>query len=241
MSSWVYNEARHCGVDYSDFTQANGYDSRHQKFRNFEKEFSDMLEFLSLENLREKTIIDLGCGTGATAIHASHKFKKVYAVDVAKPMISQARQKAEAESIKNIEFINAGFLSYEHKGAPADIVMTRAALHHLPDFWKQIALLKLNSMLKMDGILYIFDIVFGFEPPEYKSVIDNWITFFELKAGKDFRKEAVTHIRDEFSTFGWIVEGMLNKAGFKIERSRTVDGFATEYCCKKTNSINHNR
>jgi putative AdoMet-dependent methyltransferase len=239
MSSWIYNEARRCGVDYSDDAQAQGYDNRHQKFRDFEKEFADMLEFVGQENTQEKTIIDLGCGTGATTTPASRRFRKVYAVDISRPMLSLARQKAEAASITNIEFINAGFLSYEHKGDPADIVMTRAAFHHLPDFWKQIALLKMNMMMKMEGILYIFDIVFGFAPAEYKSVIDNWISYFELKAGKEFRKEAETHIRDEFSTFGWILEGMLGKAGFHIEKSRTVDGFTTEYCCKKTTSFNH--
>lgn len=95
----------------------------------------------------------------------------------------------------------------------------------------------MNRMLKMEGILYIFDIVFGFEPVEYKNVIENWISYFELKAGKEFRKEAETHIRDEFSTFGWILEGMINKAGFLIEKSRTVDGFMTEYCCKKISEI----
>jgi putative AdoMet-dependent methyltransferase len=241
MNPWLFDETRHCGVDYSNNAQAQGYDSRHQKFRDFEKEFLAMLEFIGRENTQEKTIIDLGCGTGATAIHASQNFKKVYAVDISEPMILQARQKAEADSIKNIEFVNAGFLSYEHKDTPADVLMTRAAFHHLPDFWKQIALLKMNRMIKMEGVLYIFDVVFGFEPAEFKTVIENWISYFELKAGKEFRKEAETHIRDEFSTFSWILEGMISKAGFFIEKSRTVDGFTTEYCCKKIKEVYYNK
>jgi putative AdoMet-dependent methyltransferase len=237
MNSWIYDETKHCGVDYSDEKQASAYDNQHQKFRNYEKEFLDLLDFLALENIAEKTVIDFGCGTGAIAIYASQRFKKVYAVDVAKQMILQARKKAESDNLKNIEFINAGFLSYEHNDAPADIVITKAAFHHLPDFWKQIALLKINKMIKMGGMFYIFDVVFNFDPIEYKNKIENWVSDFELKAGIEFRKEVETHIRDEFSTFGWILEGMLKKAGFLIEKKRTADGFTTEYCCKKITEV----
>jgi len=93
-------------------------------------------------------------------------------------MINCARNKAQKQGITNIEFINAGFLSYEHKFELADIILSKAALHHLPDFWKQIALLKMNKMLKMDGILYLFDIVFHFPPSEYEEKINNWISHF---------------------------------------------------------------
>ncbi|HCY36201.1 MAG: class I SAM-dependent methyltransferase [Candidatus Margulisiibacteriota bacterium] len=231
MNTWIYNEFKHCGVDYADVKQAENYDNQHQKFRNYEQELIGMIEFLSLQNTQEMTLIDLGCGTGATAILASAKFKRIYAVDVSEVMINQAKTKMA--TINNIEFINSGFLSYEHKAEPADIVLTKAAFHHLPDFWKQIALINMNKMLKPGGILYIFDIVFHFEPTEYKNKINDWVTGFEIKAGKEFRTEVETHIRDEFSTFNWVMEGMLKKAGFIIEKSRTSDGFITEYFCKK--------
>jgi len=231
MNTWTYNEFKHCGVDYADVKQAENYDNQHQKFRNYEQELIGMIEFLSLQNTQEMTLIDLGCGTGATAILASAKFKRIYAVDVSEVMINQAKTKMA--TINNIEFINSGFLSYEHKAEPADIVLTKAAFHHLPDFWKQIALINMNKMLKLGGILYIFDIVFHFEPTEYKNKINDWVTGFEIKAGKEFRTEVETHIRDEFSTFNWVMEGMLKKAGFIIEKSRTSDGFITEYFCKK--------
>src|SRR5215475_7731072 len=43
----------------------------------------------------------------------------------------------------NVEVLRAGFLSYEHAGPPADFVYSRYALHHLPDFWKAVALARL--------------------------------------------------------------------------------------------------
>ena len=237
MTNWVYDEFKHCGVDYSDEKQAENYDNQHQQFRDYEKEFNEMIEFLSLGNTNGLSIIDLGCGTGATSIYAAKSFRKVYGIDVSNEMINQAKSKAEKEQISNIEFINAGFLTYSHKDEPVDLLITKAAFHHLPDFWKQVSLLKMNKMLKKGGILYIFDVVFHFNAAEYKTKINDWISDFELKAGNKFKEDVETHIRDEYSTFNWILEGLIERAGFKIEKSRTNDGFLTEYHCIKVDDI----
>lgn len=238
MAHWMYDEFKHCGVDYSDEAEAQSYDDQHLKFRDYEKEFGAMMEFLSMGDTRELSMIDLGCGTGAMSIHAAKAFGKVYGVDVSDMMLRQARKKAEKEGLQNIDFIQAGFLTYSHKDTPADLLITKAAFHHLPDFWKQVALLNMNGMVKKGGILYLFDVVFHFDVPEYEEKIEEWISGFEMKAGSAFRKEVETHIRDEFSTFGWILEGMIARAGFRIEKSRTIDGFVTEYLCRKAEAMN---
>ena len=75
MDAWMYDEFKHCGVDYSDATHAEGYDDQHQKFRNYEQEFAGMLAFLDLQDPATKTAIDLGCGTGATAMYAAKRLR----------------------------------------------------------------------------------------------------------------------------------------------------------------------
>lgn len=237
MKNWIFNEFKHCGVDYSDLETALHYDDEHQKFRNFDKEVKDLLLALSLENAGEMSLVDIGCGTGAFSISASRYFKKIYAADVSEAMLECARKKAAERNVSNIEFVNSGFLTYEHAAEPADMVFTKAAMHHLPDFWKQIAMFNINKMLKMDGILYIFDIVFNFSPLEYEAKVEKWISGFEKITGKGFRKEIETHIRDEFSTFNWIIEEMLNKAGFRIEKLVSPDGMQTEYFCRKCKEL----
>lgn len=232
MENWTYNEFKHCGVDYSDMNKAAEYDKNHGKFRDYGKEVGYIIHELALENSKDLTLIDLGCGTGAFSIHAAEYFKKIYAIDVAEAMIQLAKQKSDKQT-DNICFVNAGFLSYEHNEEPADIVITSAALHHLPDFWKQIALIRINKMLKMNGLFYLFDIVFQFEPIDYKKKINNYISEFIEKAGMDFKTEVETHLRDEFSTFDWIMKGLITNAGFRIEKSRSHDGFSTEYICVK--------
>ena len=91
----------------------------------------------------------------------------------------------------------------------------------------------------MNGILYICDVVFNLNSNNYKSKIDNWVTGFEKMAGKELCSEVETHIRDEFSTFDWILEGMFTRAGFLIEKNRSSDGFVREYFCRKSNEIEY--
>ncbi len=237
MTNWIYDEFKHCGVDYSDNNLVNAYDEQHQTFRNYQKEFDDMIDFLSLKNIEDLSVIDLGCGTGATLIHAGRRFKKIYSVDISHAMIKQAKNKLSNKELANIEFFNAGFLSYKHQDKPVDLLITKFAFHHLPDFWKQIALLRMNEMIKIGGILYIFDVVFHFVPIEYKDKINKWISGFENKTGIELKREIETHIREEYSTFKWILDGMIEKAGFRIEKCRSNDGFVTEYHCVKTNEI----
>lgn len=235
MHNWILDEYKHCGVDYSTAATAENYDDQHQKFRNYEKEFIGMLEFLGLEDIKDKTIVDLGCGTGAAALLAAGQFKTVYAVDVSDAMLEKA--KAKTSNIHNIYYINGGFLTYKHAGELADLIVTKAAFHHLPDFWKQIALLRMNRMLKIGGLLYIHDIVFQFAPHQYLSKINAWISKLQMFAGDKVKTEVETHIRDEYSTFGWILQGMIINAGFIVEKLKCDDEFVTEYMCRKIKEI----
>jgi len=222
MNQWHYDESKHCGIDYSKAKQAEIYDEQHQ--------------FLGLQDPENKVIIDLGCGTGATSIYAADVFKAVFAVDVSEVMLEKAKRKLTRE-VPHLKFVKAGFLSYEHAGDPVDLVITKAAFHHLPDFWKQIALMRINRMLKMDGLLYIHDVVFQFEPQKYVSQVNSWISRFEKVGGEELKHRVETHIRDEYSTFGWVLKGMLERAGFAIEKCKSEDDFMTEYACRKVKEL----
>ncbi len=53
--------------------------------------------------------------------------------------------------------------------------------------------------------------------------------------GKEMAEEIVTHIRDEYSTWDWIMDGILTRAGFIIDDKKTDQGFGTTYLCSKRN------
>ncbi len=45
--------------------------------------------------------------------------------------------------------------------------------------------------------------------------------------------ESETHLRDEYSTCDWIMEGLLDKAGFDVEVADRKDDFLATYVCTK--------
>jgi SAM-dependent methyltransferase len=109
----------------------------------------------------DSTLIDLGAGTGTFAVAAASLCKRVIAVDVSPAMVAAIQRKVALQGLTKVECVQAGFLSYEHVGPPADFVYTRNALHHLPDFWKAIALRRMADLLEPGGILRLRDLVFA--------------------------------------------------------------------------------
>ena len=146
-------------------------------------------------------------------------------------MLDYARVKAEANGISNIIFCHGGFLTYVHTADPADFIVTSLALHHLPDFWKCVALRRLHSMLKPEGRLLLSDVVYSAD--NYEANISGWISSLEKVGGREFLEDAEMHIRDEYSTFTWIIESLLEKTGFRIDTVNYDKGVFAQYVCTK--------
>lgn len=228
-SSWQYDEIKQIGKDYGDPAEVEAYDVRHGKFRNVEKENELILESLCVKP--EHVVIDLGTGTGAFALQAARQCAQVYAVDISRVMLEYAKSKAEKAGITNIVFNHGGFLTYSHAAPPADAIITNTAFHHLPDFWKGVALQRLNRMLKPGGQLYLSDIVF--EDNNVQENIGQFIAKLEKIAGPDIRADVETHVRQEFSTYDWIMDGLLERAQFRIMSKVLQEGVIGRYLCRK--------
>jgi ubiquinone/menaquinone biosynthesis C-methylase UbiE len=168
----------------------------------------------------DSTLIDLGGGSGTLALAAAPHCRRVVLVDVSAEMISAARKRADRLGIVNLDCVQSGFLRYEHRGRPADFVYSRNALHHLPDFWKALALERVAQMLRPGGYFRLRDLVFACDPAEVSLVIGAWLDTAASSSEDGWtRSELETHLRDEHSTFNWILEPMLERAGFVIEEA----------------------
>ena len=227
---WYYIE-KQAGVDYLDPKIAEKYDENHAKFRNFKEEAEQIVN--RLEITPEDTVLDFGCGTGGIALNIANYCKKVICVDISETMLEVLKNKAEKGKIKNIETHCAGFLTYNHEHEKIDKIVSIAALHHLPDFWKSVALLRMNDILKVDGKLFLFDIIFTFEPKNHGNVIENWIKDMQKAAGDSMASETETHIKEEFSTYDWIMEGFFEKTGFSIDFKEIESENYVSYICSK--------
>jgi putative AdoMet-dependent methyltransferase len=228
MQNWLYDEFNHSGVDYTDPEQVAVYDTRHQRFRDYKKFADGIMACLKLGP--EASVVDLGTGTGAFSLNAAFHYKTVYAVDVSEAMLAYTRQKAEQAGLSNIVFCKGGFLTYKHTDTPVDAVVSSAALHHLPDMWKWVGLMNVAKMLKPGGKFYLFDVVFP-TLNDYAATFNSWVKTFSEKVGPEFAIEVESHIRDEFSTFDWVMEGLLQRAGFQIDRAEYDGQFGATYLC----------
>ena len=236
IPSWQYDEMKPPGVDYTNNSVVAQYDENHLRFRDYEKSAEEIMSTLELGP--EHTVIDMGCGTGAFALHAAPHCKKLHAVDVSAAMLQYLKIKATQDNLTNIEYHHAGFLTYEHLDAPVDAVVSIAVLHHLPDFWKLVGLTRVANMLRPEGRLWLFDVVFPFSVREHKAVFDHWMSSAEATLSEEFAEEIATHIRDEYSTCDWILEEMLVRAGFAIDEQRTLEtGLGTTYICTRKRRI----
>ncbi len=235
MKDWTYNEFNQVGIDYSKPEKVHEYDDEMESFRDYDDEARIFVEKIKKENPQELIVADIGCGTGAFSIHASRFFKKIYAVDISQEMLNLAAIKAKKQGITNIEFVNSGFLQF-NPVEQIDIVHTKWAFHHLPDYWKQAALLNINNMLLLGGVFYLADVVFKSDH-NYESNIDVFIEDMAKKHGNEFAHEVKVHIKEEYSTFDWIIQGLIERAGFEIKELNDEDILLTEYLCTKTANI----
>jgi putative AdoMet-dependent methyltransferase len=175
--------------------------------------------------------VDLACGTGSLVVEAARRGADAHGVDVAEKMLAFTRWRA-ADAGVAVSLHHAGFLSYEHAGPPADVVTTRSALHQLPDFWKQAALLRIAGYVRPRGLLYVWDLVFSFPPAEYAEQVQRMIDELGMPEGEGFtRADFEAHVREEFSTYAWILEGLIERAGFTVEASAFPRPTHGEFVC----------
>lgn len=163
--------------------------------------------------------VDLGTGTGSLPIRAALRGAEAHAVDVSTNMLAFAGRRASSAGV-DVAQQHAGFLSHEFEAASVDVVTTRSALHQLPDTWKQAALNRMAAMLRPGGVLYLWDAMWSFPADELDKQLPAWIAAVARPAGEGFTREMFeTHVREEFSTFVWIIEGMIERAGLRIIES----------------------
>jgi len=227
--AWQWDESKQVGADYNDPAKILHYERTMVRLRAAGA-LPGIVESLRLGP--EHTLIDMGCGPGLFAVYAARLCRRVHAVDVSQAMLDRARRRAGEAGVTNIEFHCDGFLTYVHSDEPADAAVCMTVLHHLPDFWKVVGLRRLASMLKPGARFYLHDVVFAFEPDKYATRFDSMVNYFEENTDPEMARDAEGHLREEFSTFDWILRGIVERAGFRV-LSADTDEMLAKYVCER--------
>jgi ubiquinone/menaquinone biosynthesis C-methylase UbiE len=226
----MLDELAHAGPEHLDAAAVIGFD-RKQGYPDPEP---DLAAFEALGLGGSARIVDIGAGTGQFAIPAARRFGHVTAVDVSAAMLAALRRKAGSAGVANVECVNAGFLGYTHAGPPADGVYTRNALHQIPDFWKALALAAIARTLRPGGVLRLRDLIYDFQPGEASEIFRGWFAGAATDPADGYTAaDYAEHIRTEFSTYRWLLEPMLDAAGFEIVSVEFERRLYGAYTCVK--------
>lgn len=79
----------------------------------------------------------------------------------------------------------------------------------------------MRSVLRSGGLLRLWDVVYNFAPQDAEDRLNAWCaTGGDGIVGEWSRAELEEHVRDEHSTFTWLLEPMIARAAFQIEEAR---------------------
>ncbi|MCA6106711.1 class I SAM-dependent methyltransferase [Bradyrhizobium cenepequi] len=202
---WYYTQRRRIGID----TAVASIYGRHDD--------ADLRARQTLKTLGVKPgwrVADIGCGNGVLACEAALMGADVDAIDISPAMLALANIYARDRRAR-IRTQPAGLLSFAYQPDSYDLIVSEFTLHHLPDFWKAVALSRIFNALTPGCEFYLRDIVYVSMPDGLERDVEGWADF-SIK-NHDFEREGVmTHMRDEYSTFGWVMERMLTEVGFTL-------------------------
>jgi 2-polyprenyl-3-methyl-5-hydroxy-6-metoxy-1,4-benzoquinol methylase len=202
---WYYTQRRRVGLDTAVASIYAPQDDVDVRARH-------ALNMLGVQ--RGWRIADIGCGNGVLACEAALMGAEVDAIDISPAMLALADIYARDRRAR-IRTQPAGLLSFTYQPNSYDLIVSEFTLHHLPDFWKAVALSRIYNALKPGANFYLRDIVFVSMPDGTERDVEGWAEF--STKNHDFERDSVmTHMRDEYSTFGWVMERMLTEVGFML-------------------------
>jgi len=95
-------------------------------------------------------IVEIGCGTGTTAVHHAPHVLHIDALDISENMLEIGRGKAREAGIKNITFTRATLAEFNAEDARFDAVLGLNVIHLLPD--RQAVIAEVARILNPGGI-----------------------------------------------------------------------------------------
>jgi ubiquinone/menaquinone biosynthesis C-methylase UbiE len=128
-------------------TIANGYDSGPLRF--FSHSAAHLTTLLALRG--DERVLDVACGTGHASLAMAARLPRgtVTAVDFSAGMLAQARRKAAAQGLSNIEFLERDMQALELPPASYDLAVCTFGIFFVEEMEAQLT--HIASMVKPGG------------------------------------------------------------------------------------------
>lgn len=153
--------------------------------------------------------LELGCGTGTTALRLHDGIGQLTAIDISSEMIGIAREKAKDQGVQNVTFRHAD-LGDDLGEGQYDVVMAFSVLHLIEDLPK--ALLSIHAKLKPGGVFISKSICLGEKGWYLRAMIS------VMRAVGMVPSMAVLKVHE--------LDGMVENAGLSLVETRSFPGVA---------------
>ncbi len=128
----------------------------------------------------DSEVLEIGCGTGTTALKHAPLVKHIKATDFSPKMLEIARGKAAAAGIDNVSFEVLDVLDLDKEQGRYDVILAMSILHLLDDM--PAALAEIRRLLKPGGVFISSTVCIANKMPWFKLIlpIGRWLGFFPL-------------------------------------------------------------
>ena len=150
---------------------------------------------------RDFEVLELGCGTGSTAITHAPYVKHIHAIDISSKMIEIAQGKADAEKVENVTFEQSTIEELSVSDQTLDAVLGLSILHLLDN--KEEVIAKVHKMLKPGGIFVTSTACIGDTMKFFKIVAPIGKFLRLIPVVKVFTKR---ELEDSFTAAGFAID-----------------------------------
>ncbi|MFV8818820.1 metalloregulator ArsR/SmtB family transcription factor [Haliea sp. E17] len=119
--------------------------------------------------------LEVGPGDGRFLLELAPRFERVVALDIESAMLEQARVRAEAAGLDNVEFLHGDTVHPALQGLAADCVVINMVLHHTPDPGAVLA--DIAGCLAPKGVLLVTDLCAHDQGWARENCGDLWLGF----------------------------------------------------------------
>ena len=112
----------------------------------YKKTLDDTRRFLK----RKAAVLEIGCGTGTTALKLAGSVNEMTATDISSNMITIAKEKAKKQKIQNVNFVQSTLFDEKLKKESFDVIIAFNIIHLLED--TEAAIRRISELLKPNGL-----------------------------------------------------------------------------------------
>ena len=149
----------------------------------------------------EMEVLEIGCGTGSTAIAHAPYVRRIRATDISDRMIEIAKGKARTARVDNVTFEVCAVEDLDVPRESVDAVLALSLLHLVED--REAVVAKIHRMLKRDGIFISNTVCLGDHMKWFRFIgpFGRWFGVFPL-----LRIFTMKELEQSFKSAGFRIE-----------------------------------